>query len=272
MAEGITIPELPAQVGAVAKTQEFETVENGVSKKVNQLQITDYTRTAPVPVAVGGVNAGFLPTGNVADLLDKLLYDVAPTLAYNISPTLAEKGLTVTNVNHSAAITANGQTITNRRIIRNAAVVTAPTTNSVDFDEAVSLIFSSTNRDSTFAFDSPTGTVQINRTVNFAAPAYNGVGVAGLNQAQIKALTKTVKSNKNLTSNFSPTNQRYYYAWPQSQGAIISVLDPNGFQIIDSFTLTTANFLLADGITSEPMFILTSNNNTTQVNYQLQFS
>lgn len=272
MADGITIPQLLLQDGAVAKTQEFETVENNVSKKVTQAQITDYTRLAAVPVAVGGVPAGFVPTGNIADLLDKLLYDVVPTLSYNISPSLDEKGLTVTSVNHSASITSNGQTITNRRIIRNAVVVNSPPTNSVDFDESVSLIFSSTNRESSFSFDYPAGTVQINRTVNFAAPAYNGVGVSGLNEAQIKALTKTVKTNKNLTSNFSPTNQRYYYAWPQSQGAITSVLDTNGFQLIDSFTLTTANFLLADGITQEPMFILRSNNNTTQLNYQLQFS
>jgi hypothetical protein len=275
---------LPEFEGPATGNEEFETVQNGTSVRIPGTKIAgsvgNYVRETPMQISVGGAVQGTTFDGSIQDALDKLLYPaVASTLAYSISPSLAEKGTTVTEIQHTGTITANGNIIADRELLRNGVDVQDFVVNNIAYAESVSITFATSEggRTSTLRFtytdsDDNEIVVSVSRTLVFAAPAYYGVGAAGLNEAQIKALTKQVKTSKGLTANFSPTNQRFYYAWPASQGSITSVKDPNNFEIIDSFTLSQATFTLADGITTELMNILASNNNTTQVNYPLIFS
>lgn len=275
---------LPEFEGPATGNELIETVQDGVSVRIPANKIAgsvgNYVRETPMQISVGGAVEGSTFDGSIQDALDKLLYPaVASTLVYSISPSLAEKGTTVTEIQHTGTITANGNIISDRELLRNNVDVQDFVVNNISYAESVSITFATSEggRTSTLKFsytDSEDNEIEVSvsRTLIFAAPAYYGVGAAGLNEAQIKALTKSVKTAKGLTANFSPSNQRFYYAWPASQGSITSVKDPNNFEIIDSFTLTQQTFTLADNVTTELMNILTSNNNTTQSNYPLIFS
>jgi hypothetical protein len=241
---------------------------------------SEYVRDTPMQIEVGGAAIGQTFTGTVQDALDVLFYPfVNPQFIYTISPSLAEKGTTVSTVTSSGTITANGKVISERQLVRNGVQVTTFGSDNILYPESVSLVFSdsSAERTSTMSYEYTDSegnqvVVSLSRTVEFAAPAYYGVGAVGLNEAGIKGLTKVVKTSKGLTANFSPTNQVYYYAWPQSQGTISSIKDPNNFQVIAGFTLRTATFTLADAVTTEAMYILEGNNLTSQTNFTLSFS
>ena len=78
--------------------------------------------------------------------------------------------------------------------------------------------------------------------------AIGTIVAAGLGAA-VAGLTKDITNN---TSNYSRTivsagSQKLYIAYPASYGALTSILDANLFEVISTFTVTTANITGLDG-------------------------
>lgn len=81
-----------------------------------------------------------------------------------------------------------------------------------------------------------TGTKSL--TITFVNASYTGAVAANfvVNETNIKALTKAVRSGKGSTQTYNLTNQKICYAYPKSFGALTSIKDGNNFEILPSYT------------------------------------
>lgn len=91
-----------------------------------------------------------------------------------------------------------------------------------------------------------------------------------VDQAAVKSTTKLVqaKSNKSLT--FNSDNQRLMIAYPASYGQISSIMDPNGFNITDTFTRYMVSMRFGDDDIQYFVYVneaSTVNNFTVSVKY-----
>jgi hypothetical protein len=198
-----------------------------------------YTNLTPVPVTLGGIEAGStFDDTPITDVLDQLLYPYQEPLAnLGVVPNnnLREYGDDVLSVLLTANTTARTYPITNITFKRGAIVlqsgllttynelndILVPTTFSVEVDDGSG---------------EPAVPVISSRAFNFVYPFYWGVGAPGLTIAQVAALTKdiSVKSTKDVTT--SPASEVYYFAYPSAYGPLSDILDDNSFSTISDYT------------------------------------
>lgn len=83
----------------------------------------------------------------------------------------------------------------------------------------------------------------VERTVNitYHYPSYIGVVANGatIDEAAVKALTKSVEWGKGKTAALTQANQKIVYAYPASYGDLTSIKDGNGFQGFAGYTKQT---------------------------------
>lgn len=81
-------------------------------------------------------------------------------------------------------------------------------------------------------------TAQGSATITFVNPSYDGAVAANftVTEANIKALTETLRSGKGGTRTFNLNNQKACIAYPKSFGAATSIKDANGFDYLASYT------------------------------------
>lgn len=242
---------------------------------------TSYVRVQPTKVAVGGLPQGTVPNyGTIQELLDDIFYPFTLPTTSLVASSLHEKGLVV-NKSMNYSITLNNGIVSSRQILLNNLLETTLVSNSGTYNSPSNLQWSNSPTPTlyyphVFTFRvNFTNTAQINTNilVEFAAPTYYGVLTnANVNQTNIKTLTKRIRKKANDTNlNFSPTLQRYVYAYPSSYGDLVSIVDQNNFDVTTSFTKTVISFSLAD-LTSENYNVYVSNSDTTQTNFKLSFN
>ena len=80
-------------------------------------------------------------------------------------------------------------------------------------------------------------------TITFVNPSYDGVVAANFTatEANIKALTETLRSGKGGTRTFNLNNQKACIAYPKAFGAATGIKDANGFDYLDSYTRSELN-------------------------------
>lgn len=222
-------------------------------------------------VPTNGLNPGGL---TVSEFLENLFFPfVAATIGLS-NILLREKG-TIVTLNLTATITANDETIFSNGRLLNGANTQVGTFNAAPGNQAVTPIGGLTQNDTFRALvdidnNGNPITIQASRVLSFEAPTYAGAGPLGLNESQIKNLTKFVRARANHTVAFSPTNQRFYYAYPATFGLLARIIDPNNFDVTASFQSVTEIFTLADG-NQELYRIYFNNADTTQTNFNLRF-
>lgn len=84
---------------------------------------------------------------------------------------------------------------------------------------------------------------------NFIYPYYVGTCAEGaeINEDLIEGLTKKVEVKGNKSISFTCDYERMVFAYPKSYGALSSILDPNSFEIIGSFTQHEVSVTGLDG-------------------------
>lgn len=189
------------------------------------------------------------------------------------SNTLREKGVVVSSVTLTVNVTKRTNNIA--RILFTQGVTTiedmnppvntgsgnSSTVYSTPFSDTITFTVAVT--DETTVDGGPT-TVSANLTYNFVYPYYYGAAAPGRTAAQVASLTKDViNSNANLTRNFTTVNgDVYYFAYPAAYGALTSIKDVNGFEVLPSFTQRTENITGLDG---NPVSYYIYEGNNTQV-------
>ena len=74
------------------------------------------------------------------------------------------------------------------------------------------------------------------------ASFYYGVGAKGLTPIQVSKLTKVSSENTfPFATTVSPYLQVWYFAYPAFYPPLTSIKDPNGFELLPDFTVTTGN-------------------------------
>lgn len=80
-------------------------------------------------------------------------------------------------------------------------------------------------------------------TITFVNPSYDGAVAANftVTEANIKALTETLRSGKVGPRTFNLNNQKACIAYPKDFGAATGIKDANGFDYLDSYTRSELN-------------------------------
>lgn len=86
-------------------------------------------------------------------------------------------------------------------------------------------------------------TAQGSATITFVNPSYDGAVAANftVTEANIKALTETLRSGNGGTRTFNLNNQKACIAYPKAFGAATGIKDANGFDYLDSYTRSELN-------------------------------
>lgn len=100
-------------------------------------------------------------------------------------------------------------------------------------------------------------------TITFVNPSYDGAVAANftVTEANIKALTETLRSGKGGTRTFNLNNQKACIAYPKAFGAVTGIKDANGFDYLASYTRSELNvngelyyvYLLTNAVTITDM-------------------
>ena len=79
--------------------------------------------------------------------------------------------------------------------------------------------------------------------ITFVNPSYDGAVAANFTatEANIKALTETLRSGNGGTRTFNLNNQKACIAYPKDFGAATAIKDANGFDYLASYTRSELN-------------------------------
>ncbi|OAH53068.1 hypothetical protein AWH48_11965 [Domibacillus aminovorans] len=209
----------------------------------------------------------------IAELYDVMYIPPTVSLALNPNVTAKEYGDPISSVILSGTVTKKLLDITKVEFYRGATLQ-----NTVSNPSAEGGVFSYTENTDVVdtvsfkvkAYDEKEA-VEAVKTISYVYPFYAGsVAAAAPTEAQIKALTKLVKTKSNTAHSFTASSSRFVIAYPQSYGALTSILDQNNFETIASYNLTVVNITGLDEVTI-PYNVYTLNTTTTQTNFTNTF-
>ena len=268
-----------ATFGIAPKVGEDETVVTDVT--VGDVLV--YKSEIPTTEKVGGIAIGstFADGKKVLDLIDEMLHPYVACKGGALSLTktsnnsniaassnVFEKGDTVTITSAKASWTS-GSKMVNSVVVKNGSTqlgsktLTSVVNNvTVTFDQALSI-----NGDTTISAVITDGTTSLTPSaskISFVYPYYMGVVAAGtaITAEVVGALTKKVQGKTATTSHSFSTGGvegQIVFAYPYT-GALTSVMDPNNFQNVDSFSKTELNIVGKDG-TSQKYSVWVANMN-----------
>lgn len=251
----------------VNKTEKKVTIS--VSKGVSSAQVAALisVEASARSAADTSLSTQITALGNRLSILES----TPPTLSF---PSIAarEKGTSYAPA-ISGTVTLNDGTITEVRVKRGSTVLN--TSSSANISYTAPAISTSATYTIEVDYSLPgggSGMLTSSQTVSFYAPSYHGSGAAGLNETQIKSLTKALRSSRAASNlNYNLSANRPYYVYPKSYGSIVSVTDQNGYNVTAGFTVTELTFTLADNST-EDMYVVMGNDNVTATNFKYSFA
>lgn len=99
-------------------------------------------------------------------------------------------------------------------------------------------------------------------SVRFVGLSYSGVVPADFvaNDANVKALTSALVGSRSREITFSPANQKICIAYPKEFGVATSIKDGNGFDYLDSYTMSEIT------IDNEEYYVYLLNDATSVIN------
>lgn len=235
--------------------------------------------------SLGGIPAGTnLNDLTIQEVLTKLLFPyITPSVSASLTcfsnASIYEYGEIVLVTKINVNVTKKSESIQNINFYKNNNLINTISTDcsnggtfSYTFESPVPITSNTSN--SYFKVIVNDGVRDITANTNsftFVYPYYYGVinNDAEINENLIKSLTKQVVAKGNKTYSYSPNFQKMVIAYPKSYGVLKSILDPNGFEQIASFTLTELNIVGLDG-TSQPYYVY-SNEASTNTNFNMTF-
>lgn len=201
------------------------------------------------------------------------------SLAASGSGTIREKGAAVTAVTLTATITKRSDPIAEVRFYKGATLIhTESSPNPAGGTETYNWMGSFDDNES-FSVqvddDGSTGgptTASSTQNFTFVYPYYVGASTAAETAANVALMTKRlISSTTSRTETITAASgEVFYFAYPASYGALVSILDVNNFETFPDWTLRTENITGLDG---NPVSyrIYEFNNPVTAGSYQFTF-
>lgn len=248
-----------ANTEAIATLNGDEETDGSVAKAIadNEIFVTDILTVN----ALGGISANADLNGMTThEILTTLLYpyvaQVVDTPSRTPNSTTLEKGNDQTITAVSVKVTKKSKDITSVALYNGSTLIAEKTGDEVAKGgtftfSGLSVAVPSTSVVLTVKVTDASGNVVSKNTAgwNFVYPYYIGVCAedAEINEDLVEGLTKKIETKGNKSNTFDCDYQRMVFAYPKSHGALKSVLDPNNFEILGSFTRYEVSVTGLDG-------------------------
>ena len=223
--------------------------------------------------SLGGIAAGAnLNNMTTHEILNTLLFPYVAFVINSSSRSAAaatlENGATQTLSSCTINVTKKSKPITSITLYNGSNAIETKTGDavanggSITFNGFNAITVNKSNNPN-LKFTVTDGTTSTDKNVGastFVYPYYWGVCAANatINQDLIKGLTKSVSSKGNKTDvPFTTANQKIIFAYPKAHGVLKSVIDPNNFEIIDTFTRSEIVITGLDG-TAQDYYVYVS--------------
>ena len=250
---------IQANADSIAVLNGDEDTDGSVANAIaeNDIFVTDILTVN----SLGGIAANTDLNGMTTHaILNKLLYpyvaQVVGTPSRTPNSTVLEKGNDQTITAVSVTVTKKSEAITSVALYNGSTLIAEKTGDEVANGgtftfSGLSVSVPSTSVVLTVKVTDASGNVVSKSTAawNFVYPYYIGVCAedAEINEELIEGLTKKVEVKGNKSNTFNCDYQRMVFAYPKSYGVLKSVLDPNNFEILGSFTQHEVSVIGLDG-------------------------
>ena len=255
------------QTGDLITSERMNNIEDGISMALSKEANVTYISDKPSTVAIGGLPLGYTSDGiSIVELIDNMLHPYkAPSISLSMTPsnTLYELGATISSLTLKATITQGSNDITSLVFLKDGSPLPS-TSNST-------LIQSNIKTNVTYSAYVSDGTNRINSNsinIKFINPIYIG-SLSEVNSTNIKAMTKKIVNVGSQSYTYTINNKKMCIAFP-SGWTLRNIIDPNGFDITQSFTKETVNIYCLDG-NSKP-YTVYSSEFTSQSSFTVKFN
>ena len=255
------------QTGDLITSERMNNIEDGISMALSKEANVTYISDKPSTVAIGGLPLGYTSDGiSIVELIDNMLHPYkAPSISLSMTPsnTLYELGATISSLTLKATITQGSNDITSLVFLKdgnplpstsNPTLTQSNIRNNVTYSAYVSDNINRINSNS------------IN--IKFINPIYIG-SLSEVNSTNIKAMTKKIVNVGSQSYTYTINNKKMCIAFP-SGWTLRNIIDPNGFDITQSFTKETINIYCLDG-NSKP-YTVYSSEFTSQSSFTVKFN
>ena len=267
------------ELGGGVDLSNYATLEQ-VDEKISQSNTLETDMT--VINSIGGISAGTNLNGmTTLEILNKLIFPyVSPTYSVVGTPNggIYEKGNTQTITNVRVVVTKKSEKITRIEIFDGSTSLGylegVDIENGGTFNFNVNVEVNSTNKQLTAIITDASNNSCSTKTgsFNFIYPYY--VGVCEVNdeitETLIKGLTKRVETKGSKSISYTTNNQKMVFAYPSSYGNIAKILDPNSFDVTNTFNKTAISIIGLDG-TAQNYYVYT-NSASTVTNFAIKFN
>lgn len=235
-------------------------IKNELEEKIDKIDIggstsESFDRDDLTAVTVGGLNSGSsIKDKTTKEVLESILFPYQkPTVSFTISPntTIYETGNTISRIVFSITATKKSNNIQSIKIYNGSTLLTTITDNVSNGGNFSYTYNCSITSNVTLKIEVSDGenTVSATNNIVFTSKSYYGFVNDGtiIDASTVKGLQNSaLKTSKSFTyGEITCSNSKIVYAYPQSFGALTSILDASGFEYIDSYSRTNISI---DGI------------------------
>ena len=255
------------QTGDLITSERMNNIEDGISMALSKEANVTYISDKPSTVAIGGLPLGYTSDGiSIVELIDNMLHPYkAPSISLSITPsnTLYELGATISSLTLKATITQGSNDITSLVFLKDGSPL--PSTSNPTLTQ------SNIRNNVTYSAYVSDNINRINSNsinIKFINPIYIG-SLSEVNSTNIKAMTKKIVNVSSQSYTYTINNKKMCIAFP-SGWTLRNIIDPNGFDITQSFTKETINIYCLDG-NSKP-YTVYSSEFTSQSSFTVKFN
>ena len=255
------------QTGDLITSERMNNIEDGISMALSKEANVTYISDKPSTVAIGGLPLGYTSDGiSIVELIDNMLHPYkAPSISLSITPsnTLYELGATISSLTLKATITQGSNDITSLVFLKDGSPL--PSTSNPTLTQ------SNIRNNVTYSAYVSDNINRINSNsinIKFINPIYIG-SLSEVNSTNIKAMTKKIVNVSSQSYTYTINNKKMCIAFP-SDWTLRNIIDPNGFDITQSFTKETINIYCLDG-NSKP-YTVYSSEFTSQSSFTVKFN
>ena len=255
------------QTGDLITSERMNNIEDGISMALSKEANVTYISDKPSTVAIGGLPLGYTSDGiSIVELIDNMLHPYkAPSISLSITPsnTLYELGATISSLTLKATITQGSNDITSLVFLKDGSPL--PSTSNPTLTQ------SNIRNNVTYSAYVSDNINRINSNsinIKFINPIYIG-SLSEVNSTNIKAMTKKIVNVGSQSYTYTINNKKMCIAFP-SGWTLKNIIDPNGFDITQSFTSETVNIYCLDG-NSKP-YTVYSSEFTSQSSFTVKFN
>ena len=257
------------QTGDLITSERMNNIEDGISMALSKEANVTYISDKPSTVAIGGLPLGYTSDGiSIVELIDNMLHPYkAPKVSLSITPsnTPYELGATISTLTLKATITQGSNNVTSLVFLKDGSPL--PSTSNLELSKTETNVRTNVTY-SAYVSDDVNRINSNSINIKFINPIYIG-SLSEVNSTNIKAMTKKIVNVGSQSYTYTINNKKMCIAFPNGW-TLRNIIDPNGFDITQSFTKETVNIYCLDG--NNKPYTVYSSEFTSQSSFTVKFN